>query len=263
MRVLNKKNYELLRELVIADFKVRYQGSVLGYFWSFLRPLALFSVLYFVFARLLRFGKIVPHFPAYLLLGIVLWTFFIEATNNGLRAIVDKGDMLRKVKVPTYSLVLASTFSAFINLLLNMVVVTILILVTGGSIGLVSLLFFGVAAELFVAAMATSFLLSALYVKYRDIQYIWEVGSQMLFYATPIIYPLVIVPHSFQKIVILNPIAQIIQDARYLMVTRQSTTIWGLLHLPMALIPFGILLAIVLVSIWYFRQQSKFFAENL
>src|SRR5262245_13320800 len=87
--VFRKQNYYLLRELVRTDFKLRYQGSALGYLWSLLKPLALFSVLYVVFTHFLKFGQGIPFYPAYLLLGIVLWTFFIESTNNGLRSIVD------------------------------------------------------------------------------------------------------------------------------------------------------------------------------
>lgn len=261
--VLSKRNFELLRQLVISDFKIRYQGSVLGYLWSLLRPLALFSVLYLVFAKFLKLGAGIPYFPAYLLLGIVMWTFFTEATNNGLRAIVDKGDMLRKVKVPAYALVLAATFSAFINFLLNFGIVLVFLYVAGGRLTSSALIFPVFIAEIFILALAASFLLSALFVRYRDIQYIWEVGLQALFYATAIIYPLQIIPLKFQKIIILSPIAQTIQSSRSALVTDQAVTVTELLRFPLLAVPFLLALALVLVASLYFKHQSKYFAENL
>lgn len=263
MRFINSRNFELLRQLVITEFKIRYQGSVLGYLWSLLRPLALFTVLYIVFARFLRFGEGIPLFPAYLLLGIVLWSFFTEATGNGLRAIVDKGDMLRKVKVPTYALVLAATFSAFINLALNLCIVAVFLFVAGGSIGSQAIFFPLVLVEILIIALAASFLLSALFVRFRDIQFIWEVGLQVLFYSTPIIYPLSIVPEKFQKLIILSPIAQVIQDGRKLIVTNSATTTWDL-HGPLvSLVPIGLVAVMAISAALYFKYQSKYFAENL
>ncbi|MGK2896606.1 MAG: ABC transporter permease, partial [Candidatus Saccharimonadales bacterium] len=106
----------LLKELVITEFKLRYQGSVLGYLWSLLKPLFLFTILYFVFVFFLRVGSDIPHWPVALLLGIVLWNFFGEITNNGLGSIVGRGDVIRKINFPKYVIVLASSISAFINL---------------------------------------------------------------------------------------------------------------------------------------------------
>ena len=262
IRVLNKQNYNLLRELVISDFKIRYQGSVLGYFWSLLKPLALFTILYIVFAKFFRFGETVPFFAAYLLLGIVLWTFFTEATNTALKIIVERGDLIRKVTIPKYILVFSATFSALINMILNLLVVGIFLVLSGAPIMLTLLLLPLVVAELYAFTLAVSFLLAALYVKFRDILYIWEVGLQGLFYATPIIYPLSIVPEQFQSLLLYNPIAQIIQDARYLSVTPETTTAWQVLG-PKALIPLGVVVAAGFISSWYFKRQSRYFAEDL
>ena len=115
----------LLGRLVRTDFKLRYHGSALGYLWSVLRPLFLFLVLYLVFAKFLKFGSEIPHFPQYLLLGIILWNYFAEVTANSVGAIVGRGDLLRKIDFPKYVIILAGSFSAFINLLLNLAVLSV------------------------------------------------------------------------------------------------------------------------------------------
>src|SRR5471030_2448555 len=95
-RFFSKQNRALLSELVRTDFKLRYQGSVLGYAWSLLRPLLLFLILYVVLVNFLKVGKGVPHFQVYLLLGIVIWNFFNEMTMLSIGSIVSRGDLIRK-----------------------------------------------------------------------------------------------------------------------------------------------------------------------
>ena len=123
--IFSKKNRALLSELVRTDFKLRYQGSFLGYTWSLLRPFLLFLILYIVFAKFLRFGRDIEFFPIYLLLGIVLWTFFTDMTNQSLTAIVGRGDLIRKIRIPRWIIVLSSSVSALINLFLNLIVVLV------------------------------------------------------------------------------------------------------------------------------------------
>src|SRR6185312_6938416 len=121
----SKKNRALLAELVRTDFKLRYQGSVLGYAWSLLRPLLLFVILYIVFVKFLKLGKGIEHYPIYLLLGIVLWNFFTEMTTQSLGSIVARGDLIRKIRIPRWIIVISSSLSALINLFLNLIVVII------------------------------------------------------------------------------------------------------------------------------------------
>src|ERR1035437_1131048 len=120
-RAFSRRNRILLRELVITDFKLRYQGSILGYAWSLLKPLFLFAIMYVVFGLLVKLGSI-EHYSVYLLLGIVLWTFFAEATNQGLSSIVSRGDVIRKISFPKYIIVLSTTISALVNLFINLVI---------------------------------------------------------------------------------------------------------------------------------------------
>ncbi len=265
--VRNRYRYSLilLSELVKADFKLRYQGSVLGYFWSLLKPLALFTVLYFVFARFLRVGDAVPYFAIYLLVGIVLWNYFIELTSGAIGSIVGKGDLIRKINFPKYVIVLASSVSALINLGFNTIVICGFMLFFGANPSwgaLIAVPF--VLLEITLLGLGLGFLLSALFVKYRDIAYIWEVISQAMFYATPILYPIAIIPILAQKVLILNPIAQAIQDFRHYVVTPQSLQIQDIISLPIPrLIPLTITLFIFIFGAFYFRSKSRYFAEEV
>jgi ABC-2 type transport system permease protein len=255
----------LLKQLVKTDFKLRYQGSVLGYLWSLLRPLLLFAILYLVFARFLKVGNDIPHYPVYLLLGIVLWNYFAEVTMGSVTAIVGRGDLLRKINFPKYVIIFAGSFSAFINLLLNFVVIAIFMIITDVSVSWHALLLLPLIAELFIFSIAVAFFLSTLYVRFRDVSYIWEVIMQAAFYATPILYTLTRVPHAAAKILILSPMSQIIQDSRYALVTSQSITasrVYGGDRF-VELIPITATVIIALIATSYFRQRSKYFAEEV
>ncbi len=262
MRYLSIKNRSILSEMVRADFKVRYQSSVLGYLWSVLRPLFLFAILYVVFTYIFKVGKGVPHYPVYLLMGIVLWTFFTETTVIGMSAVVSKGDLIRKISIPRYLTVLSSSMSAIINLGINLIVLVVFALFNGVVPTWHWVLLPLVLVELFVFSTALAFFLSALYVKFRDITYIWEVGIQAAFYATPILYPLTLVPEHLRQYFLINPAAQIIQDARYLFVTQDTITVWSM-SIFWGFIPLGIVLLTMVLSRIYFKNQAKWFAENI
>lgn len=263
--IFSKKNRALLAELVRTDFKLRYQGSVLGYAWSLLRPLFLFVIMYVVFVKFLKFGGDIPHYPIYLLLGIVLWNFFSEMTNQSLTSIVDRGDLIRKIKIPRWIIVLSSSLSALINVGLNLLVVVLFMFINDVDVLKTSLYFPLTLIQLYLFALGVSLFLSAMFVKYRDVSYIWEVLLQAGFYATPILYPLsLITSEAIQKIMLINPAAQTIQDARYELITHQTVTVWGLFDGGWyAYIPVAITVIMLFGGISYFRKQSKYFAENL
>lgn len=236
----------------------------MGYVWSLLKPLALFIILYIVFTKFIKLGEGVENYAVYLLLGIVLWTYFVEVTTGSVGSIVAKGDLIRKINFPKYVIVLASSFSALINLGINLLVVGIFMLVTGVDVGARILWMPLLIMELFVFSLAVAFFLSAAFVRLRDVSHIWDVIMQGALYATPIIYPLSMVPVRFAKMIILNPMAQIIQDARYVMVTQTQPTIDSLYSSHWArLIPIGITLVMVVVAAWYFRSRQKYFAEEV
>jgi ABC-2 type transport system permease protein len=253
----------LLRAMVITDFKLRYQASLLGYLWTLLRPLAIFSILYIVFVRFLKLGADVPYYPVYLLFGIVLWGFFVEATTQGLSSLVARADLLRKISFPRYVLVLSVGASVLISFALNMVVIVFFMVLLRVPVRLEVLWLPFLFLELVALSISLAFFLSALYVRFRDINYIWEVCMQAAFYAVPILYPLTLVPARYARLLVLNPVAQILQDARYVMVTDQTETISQLYSSPwVRIIPVGITLILVVASVIYFRRRSRFFAEE-
>lgn len=265
--IFSKKNRALLAELVRTDFKLRYQGSALGYAWSLLRPLLLFVILYVVFVKFLKLGAGVPHYPVYLLLGIVIWNFFNEMTVQSLGSIVGRGDLIRKIRIPRWIIVLSSSISALINLFLNLLVVVLFLFINHVDLLKTTLWLPLILLEVYVFAAGLSFFLSAAFVKFRDINYIWEVIMQAGFYLTPILYPLTkITNHTFQKLIMLNPMAQSIQDARYAAISHDPKVIT--VHRVFEggwyqFIPFAIVIVVFLVGITYFKKESKYFAENI
>lgn len=274
-KIVDRYQYSwiLLKELVKTDFKLRYQGSMLGMAWSVLRPLMLFAVMYVVFVRFLRFGAGIPHFAVSLLLAQTLWSFFQEATSQGMRAIVDRGDLLRKINFPKYIVVISSTVSAFINLLISLVVVLVFMIINGVEFRWTVILFPLLIIELYIFALAIAFLLSTLYVKFRDIGHIWDVIMQIWFYLTPIIYPLSQIINMggygllvAKALLVLNPVAQVIQDARYVMVTTQTETIWNTVGAGFPLlriIPMLLIVILFIIGVTVFRKSSRKFAEEL
>lgn len=263
----NKYNYALIliRQLIATDFKLRYQGSALGYVWSLLKPMFLFGILYVVFVKIVKVDYGVENDGVYLLLGVVLWSFFSELTGGSVTSVVAKGDLLRKLNFPKYIIVLSVGFSALINLILNFSVVLIFMLISQVDIDMKVLLAVPLIAELFIFTIGIGFFLSTSYVALRDIGYVWDVVMQALFYLTPILFPLSIAPVWVQKILILNPLAQIIQDLRYVLVTDETTTITTVYggNSLVRIIPVSIVAIITLSSCLYFKSRSKYFAEEI
>jgi ABC-2 type transport system permease protein len=264
-RLATKRNKALLRELVATDFKLRYQGSAIGYGWSLLRPLLIFLILYVVFDKFLKLGTGVPHYPVYLLLGLVIWNFFADMTGQSLGSVVARGDILRKVSIPRWIIVVSATFSVVINLGFNLIVLAIFMVIGRVAISWDILLLPLFFLETYILGLGVSFFLGAAFVKYRDIRYLWEVTTQALFYLTPIIYPLSRISNpTLRKVLLLNPLAQAIQDARYVTVTKEAATVHSEFgSYAYGLIPLAITFAVLAVGSWYFKREARTFAENI
>jgi ABC-2 type transport system permease protein len=196
----------------------------------------------------------------------VLWNFFSEATMIGTRSVVDNGQLIRKVAIPRHLLVIASSVSALINLGLGMIVVILFAFLSGLFPTFSWLLLIPAIAELFILSVGLSLLLSALYVIFRDIAYIWEILLQAGLYASGIIFAVTFMPSVIQKIAFLNPITQIIQDARHALMPNNpaSQTIWQTFHNPLLwFIPITIVIVIFGLGSWYFQRRQRFFAEDI
>ena len=264
-RLFSKKNRVLLAELVRTDFKLRYQGSVLGYTWSLLRPLLLFSILYVVFIKFLKVNYGVPHSAVYLLVGIILWNFFLEVTTGSLSSIVARGDLIRKVKIPRWLIVISSSLSGVISLMLNFIIIAIFMVLNHVSLTTNILWLPLILIEIYVFALGLALFLSAAFVKYRDISYIWEVICQALFYLTPLLYPLSKLHWPIiREILFMSPLTQSVQAARYAIVTNKTYTITNATNNELLrYLPFIVLVLSFVIGVTYFRNKSKTFAEDI
>jgi lipopolysaccharide transport system permease protein len=207
------ENYkELIWILAKTDFKLRYHGSVLGYAWALLKPLLLFLIMNFVFSSLFNPRGIGAEFYSLqLLTSIVLWTFFSEGTAAGMSSLLSKAQLVTKIYVPRWTLILASTLNSALVFLMNLIIIVAFFAYKHFLPSLESILLFILYSILvYVIILAFALLTAPLYVKFRDLVLIWEVLLTALFYATPVFYPLQLLPAYIQKVLLLNPMAFII-----------------------------------------------------
>lgn len=255
---------DLLFLIAVNDFRKTYFGTALGYIWSLARPLMLFAVLLFVFTRIFRIGSEVEYYPVLLLFNIVLISFFQEATQGAVASVVNQEAVVRKTHFPRLVIPLAVVITSLFNFGMNMIAVVIFIVAYGVPITWTWLLFPIVILALFVLAMAVSMLLSALYVRFRDVGIIWSVVVTALFYATPVLYPMEIVPTEYIDWLLLNPLTPIFEQARHWVIDPSAPgaiaaagSVWKLL--PALLIYVGTCVAAVRV----FRREAPRIAEEL
>ena len=213
-----RRFFDLLQLISVTEFKRVYFGTVLGYLWSLIRPLLLFGVLLLVFTQVFKVGgeKVEhPNYPVFLLMGIVLYTFFSESTSNAVTSVVSQEGVVRKTQFPRAVIPLATSVTALFNLLLNLIIVLVFVLAFGVSPAWTWLLFPVALVFLFVGVAGMSMALSALYVRYRDTAIIWVVVAQVLLYLTPILYPV----NSFgeqtkEHLLMINPLSVIFEQVR-------------------------------------------------
>ena len=224
--------------------------------------------MYLVFVRFLRFDDGTPHYAIGLLIGMVTWSFFSEATNMGMMSIVSRGDLLRKLNFSKEIIVISSVVGASINYAINLIVVFIFAVVNGVPLTVGWLVIFPIFIELFLFSAGIAFLLSTLFVRFRDIGPIWEVVMQAGMYATPIIYSLTFILQRGQetvaKLMMINPLAQIIQDLRHYIVYSGSMRGWDLIgNKWIAMIPYLLPIFIFIIGYYIFHKSAKKFAEIL
>jgi ABC-2 type transport system permease protein len=262
-----RRFFDLLWLMSITEFKRVYFGTVLGYLWSLLRPLMLFSVLLFVFTKVFRIGsEQVEHYAVMLLLGLVLFTFFQEATSNAVSSVVAQEGVVRKTQFPRLVIPLSTVVTGALNLALNLIVVLAFILAFGITPAWSWLLFPLALAGLFVFACTVGMALSVLYVRFRDVAIIWSVVSQMLLYMSPILYPVdAFNNETYEHLLMVNPLAVVFTEVR----------VW-ILHEPTAptaleaaggwlgLLPAAaIFVGVCIYGVWIFRREAPRIAESL
>jgi len=260
-----RRSLDLLYLIAVTEFKRAYQGTVLGYLWSLCRPLLLFGVLYVVFTEALQFGDSVRFYPAMLLFNLVLFGFFQEATGGAVTSIVAQEGIVRKTQFPRLVIPLAVVVTAFINMSLNFIAVLGFMIASGVHIGLGWLGFPLIIGLLFLFTTAVSMIVSSLYPRYRDVSIIWTVLATALFYATPVVYPLLIVPEgTLRQILAMNPLAPIFETAYVWMIDpsgigpAEIAGGWAWL-----LIPAALYVATCVFAVWIFLRQAPRIAEDL
>jgi ABC-2 type transport system permease protein len=259
-----KRFWELLYLISVTEFKKTYFGTVLGYVWSLLRPLLLFAVLLFVFTKIFRLGSDVPHYPVMLLMNVVLFGFFSEATGTSLLSVVSQEGVVRKTHFPRLVIPLSVVLTSLFNLALNLIVVVVFLLAFGVYPHWTWLLFPFVVLALFVFATTVSMLLSSLYVRFRDTAIIWSVISTALFYATPVLYPIERVPSQYRDVILLNPLSPLFEQTRKWVIDPGApgavSAAGGWAHL---LPSIALFVGICVLGAWYFNRAAPRIAEEL
>lgn len=255
----------ILQVIVLAEFKLKYAGSALGYAWSVIKPLSLFTVLYLIFGRVFKLGSVSPFYAVSLLIGIVLFTFFADATTQGMISLVHRESLLRRMRFPRIMIPTAATLTAGLTFVVNVVVVAAFVAWKQIIPQLDWLLLAPLLLELYVFILGTALVLATLFVSLRDIGQVWELASQLLFYFSPIVYPVTLLPLWAQKLEFLNPFTQILQDVRSLVfyedlptnnVTAPDVLVAGrLIPITIAFLVFGLGVAL-------FKRYEPWFAER-
>jgi ABC-2 type transport system permease protein len=251
--------------LAVTDFKLRYFGSVLGYLWTLMRPLMLFGVLYFVFTKVFAIGETVDHYPVYLLTSIVLFTYFSETTGGGVQCLMARENLLRKMHFPRIAIPISVSLSALFNLGLNLIAVLVFAIASGVEVRWSWLQFPFLVLALTLFAIGFAMLLSVLYVRFRDIEPIWDVVLQITFYASPVLYVIGMLPDSIQReMMVANPLAVILTQMRHAVLDASAPTAGymagGDIRL---LIPAGLIVLVFCLGLWMFTREAPRIAENL
>ena len=254
--------WSLVRELSITNFKLKYTGSVLGYVWSLVKPLAYFGVLYVIFVQL--FHQTQDDFGLQLLLAVVIFNFFAECTSAGLGSIAGNGHLIRKATFPLSALVIATSVTALFTFLINLALVLVVALVAG-KLGL-SWRFLAVPpllVELYVLSLGVGMILATVFVFFRDIGHVWEVISQLLIYACGVVFPAKRVPAGLSHVYFLNPLAQNIEDLRHALITPAAAWSVTFTGAGVYLGAIGLSVACFAVGLVLFRRLAPYFAESL
>jgi len=259
-----RRFWDLTWLIAVNKFRVTYLGTVLGYLWSLLRPLLLFGVLLFVFTQIIKLGKHVQDYPVLLLIDVMLFNFFQEATQSALTSVVQEEGVVRKTQFPRLAIPLASVLAGTFNLGVSLVAVFVFILGFGVGPYWTWLLLPALLAPLLTFTCAVAAILSALYVRFRDMAVIWSVLSQALFYATPVLYTVDIVPQQFRWVILLNPLTPIFIQVRHWIIDPSAPgaidAAGGALHL----VPAATLFVVIcILAVWVFNREAPRMAEEL
>ncbi len=250
--------------LAVTDWKLRFYGSALGYVWTLARPFAFFAVVYVVFTEIANVGDDVKNYGVYILYGLVLFGFFAETTGACVTSLIARGNLLRKMRFPRIVVPLSVVLSALFNLGMTTVAVFIFTLANGIWPTWSWLELIPLVVLLALLATGVGMLLSVLYVRFRDVQPIWEVGTQMLFYASPVLYVATMVPESVQRAYLANPIAAILTQVRHAIVDPTAPSLATAIGDPVRiLVPLGVVALAFGLGLRLFVRRAERIVEEL
>jgi ABC-2 type transport system permease protein len=256
---------DLLLLMSVTEFRRVYFGTVLGYLWSLIRPLALFGILLFVFTQVFKVGSNeAEYYPVLLLTGIVLFTFFQESTTNAVGSVVAQEGIVRKTQFPRVVIPLSTVVTGAFNLGLNLIIVLVFLFAFGVEPMWSWLLFPVAVAALFVLTAGVSMMLSALYVRFRDLAIIWQVFAQALFYATPILYPITAFhDRTLEHLLMINPLSVIFEQVRVWLLEPDAPTAVNVAGWA-GLIPAAVIFVGACgLGVWLFAREAPRIAEDL
>ncbi len=261
-----RRFWHLTQALAVTEFKLRFFGSALGYLWQLMRPLMLFGILYVLFSQIVKLDD-TPFYAEALLLGLVLFGFFSDATKGAVGSLVQRENLVRKIEFPRLAVPLSVVLNALFSLALNALPVFVFLVVDGGRVRWQWLELPIIIALLVILATGLAMLLSALFVRYRDIDPIWDVSLSLLFYGSPIFYTVNTVAAQapgLEKWLMLNPFAALLQQARYALLgsghPSAAEAIGGILRLGA---PLGLSLGLLVVGWLVFSRRAPGMAEEL
>jgi ABC-2 type transport system permease protein len=256
----------VLRVVGAIQFKAKYTGAALGYVWSLVKPLSYFGVLWLIFAFLLRTANQTQDFAIYLLIGILLYTFFTDSIRVMLLSIVESGSLLRRLAFPPVLIPLSASVGICITFFINISAIVLIVGIQRVAPRIEWLLIPPLLIELYLFCMGLGLLLAALYVRFRDIGQIWELATQLLLFASAIFFPIGILPVWAQKVAFLNPFVQIMQDARHAVLGPSGPndlTVTDVYGPAGRLVPLAIIAVLLVGGYAFFRRESRYFAERV
>lgn len=259
-----RRFWRLVWHLARTEFVLKYKGSFFGYVWSLLSPLLLFGVLYLAFTRILRFGQGVENYAAILLLNLMLFQFFADSTSRAMASIVGGEGLVRKMDFPRLAIPLSVIVAAAFTLGLDLIVVIGYMLASGVTVTVTWLLLPVLIVWLAAFAVGASLLLSALFVYFRDTAQIWTVLTRVMFYASPVLFPIELFPSGWKSVLLLNPLAPLFAQARVWMVDPGapdfSQAMGGAIYW---IYPMLVLVTILVLGVWVFEREAPKVAEQL
>ncbi|MFC1890070.1 ABC transporter permease [Thermodesulfobacteriota bacterium] len=250
-----KRNYQILRELTINEFRLQYRKTLFGYVWSVLAPLMMLATLCIAFSIIMRMN--VPHYQLFVILGMILWNFFSESTSQNLAIIRNKASLIGKINFPKELIIISSVLAALVNFMITFCLFFVAMAVFKVDFSPLIIVSFFYIIPLVLLSLGFSFALSAYNIFHRDLEHLWRIIIYVGFWLTPIIYPQSHVAKPFRSFYALNPMARIINEMRDLLIYHTLPPWLEILQ------TFGLTTLICAIGYLIFAKRTSKFVEML